>query len=201
MHVEKNICDNLLGTMFGIDGKNKDTIKARLDLQDIGIISELHLQRMVNGKYSMPRACFSMSHEERLQFCEFLKEVKLPDGYASHIGRCVNLTDRKITGLKSHDCHVLLQRILPVGIRGMMVKDVTDVVSELGEFFEHLCQRTIEISDITKLQENIVTILCKLEMIFPLTFFDVMVHLSVHLPWEALLGGLVAYHWMDPIER
>ena len=44
-------------------------------------------------------------------------------------------------------------------------------------------------------------ILCKLEKIFPPAFFDVMVHLAVHLPDEALLRGLVQYGWMYPIER
>jgi hypothetical protein len=32
-------------------------------------------------------------------------------------------------------------------------------------------------------------------------FFDVMVHLCVHLPDEALLRGPVQYGWMYPIER
>ena len=44
-------------------------------------------------------------------------------------------------------------------------------------------------------------ILCKLEKIFPPAFFDVMVHLCVHLPDEALLRGPVQYGWMYPIER
>jgi hypothetical protein len=44
-------------------------------------------------------------------------------------------------------------------------------------------------------------ILCKLEKIFPSSFFDVMVHLCVHLPDEALLRGPVQYGWMYPIER
>ena len=43
-------------------------------------------------------------------------------------------------------------------------------------------------------------IFCKLE-IFPPAFFDVMVHLAVHLPEEALLRGPVQYGWMYPIER
>jgi hypothetical protein len=41
----------------------------------------------------------------------------------------------------------------------------------------------------------------KLEKIFPPAFFDVMVHLAVHLPDEALLRGPVQYGWMYPIER
>ena len=32
MHIEKNICDNVLGTLLNIDGKTKDTTKARKDL-------------------------------------------------------------------------------------------------------------------------------------------------------------------------
>ena len=34
MHIEKNICDNILGTLLDIHGKNKDSLNARLDLVD-----------------------------------------------------------------------------------------------------------------------------------------------------------------------
>ena len=37
--------------------------------------------------------------------------------------------------------------------------------------------------------------------IYPPAFFDVMVHLAVHLPDEALLRAPVHYGWMYPIER
>lgn len=36
---------------------------------------------------------------------------------------------------------------------------------------------------------------------FPPAFFDVMVHLAVHLPEEARLRGHVHYGWMYPVER
>jgi hypothetical protein len=51
------------------------------------------------------------------------------------------------------------------------------------------------------MKEDIVLILCKLEKIYPPAFFNVMVHLAVHLPDEALLRGPVQYGWMYPIER
>ncbi|KAA0032028.1 hypothetical protein E5676_scaffold96G001250 [Cucumis melo var. makuwa] len=51
------------------------------------------------------------------------------------------------------------------------------------------------------MQDDIVLILCKLEKIFPPAFFDVMVHLAVHLSWEARIVGPVGYSWMYPIER
>jgi len=44
MHIEKNICENILVTLLNVQGKTKDTINARLDLHDMGIRPELHLQ-------------------------------------------------------------------------------------------------------------------------------------------------------------
>ena len=32
MHIEKNVCDSIVGTLLNIDGKTKDTWKARKDL-------------------------------------------------------------------------------------------------------------------------------------------------------------------------
>ena len=52
-----------------------------------------------------------------------------------------------------------------------------------------------------RLKWDIPHILCKLEKIFPPAFFDVMVHLAVHIPDEALLRGPIQYRWMYPIER
>lgn len=37
MHIEKNICDNLRGTLMNIDRKTKDTINVCLDLEDLNI--------------------------------------------------------------------------------------------------------------------------------------------------------------------
>lgn len=42
-----------------------------------------------------------------------------------------------------------------------------------------------------KLEKDIAIALCKLERIFVPGFFDVMVHLPLHLPREALLAGSV----------
>jgi hypothetical protein len=44
MHIEKNICENIIGTLLEILGKTKDTDNARLDLRDMGIRHDLHLQ-------------------------------------------------------------------------------------------------------------------------------------------------------------
>jgi len=42
MHIEKNICDNLLGTLLKLEGKTKDTPNSRIDLVAMGIRPRLH---------------------------------------------------------------------------------------------------------------------------------------------------------------
>ncbi|XP_058785062.1 uncharacterized protein LOC131659973 [Vicia villosa] len=50
-------------------------------------------------------------------------------------------------------------------------------------------------------RNEIAEILCQLEMIFPPSFFDIMVHLPIHLLNEVRLGGPVQFRWMYPTER
>ena len=94
-------------------------------------------------------------------------------------------------GLKTHDCHILLLHILLARLCGLVLKDVYEVIAELGRFFRQLCSKTLKVDALHQMKEDIVIILCKLEKIYPPAFFDVMVHLAVHLPDEALLRGPV----------
>ena len=55
---------------------------------------------------------------------------------------------------------------------------------------------TLKEDIVEQLLENIPILLCNLEKIFPPTFFDVIEHLAVHLPYETLLRGHVHYKWM-----
>ncbi|XP_060673911.1 uncharacterized protein LOC107404290 [Ziziphus jujuba] len=159
-----------IGTMLDIKGKSKDTDKARMDLKDLNIRKELHLQ-------------------------------ETSDGYTVNISKNVNIKDGKMSGLKTHDSHVLLQQLFPVGIRPYIKKEVCGTIIEMCMFFQKLYARTLSVSDLDMLQEGIILTLCKLERIFPPAFFDIMVHLAVHLPYEAKMAGPVHTRWMYPFER
>lgn len=71
----------------------------------------------------------------------------------------------------------------------------------IGAFFRDLSTRTLTEEVLQQLHENIPILLCNLEKIFPPAFFDVMEHLVVHLPYQAMLRGPVHYGWMYPFER
>jgi len=64
-----------------------------------------------------------------------------------------------------------------------------------------LCSNKLNVNHIERLETNIVKTLCKLEIIFPLSFFFLMEHLPTHLPFKVKVGGPVQYRWMYPFER
>ena len=147
-----------------------------------------------------PPAWYVLKLAQQIIFCMYLRGVKFPDGFAANLGSYITADSSKVQGrMKTHSCHVLLQRIIPEGLRGLVRPDLYEAVAELGNFFRELCSRNLSVHVVEHLKQEIPLILCKLEKIFP-AFFDVMVHLAVHLPDEALLRGPVQYGWMYPIE-
>ncbi|XP_063942632.1 uncharacterized protein LOC135150300 [Daucus carota subsp. sativus] len=203
MHVEKNVFDNVFSTVMNVPGKIKDNDKARLDMKDICKRPALEIHESSNGKSVKPQARYTLSKKQIEDVCTWIRSLKLPDGYASNIARCVSdkKPHEKLKGMKSHDCHVFLERLLPIAFRDLLYKPIWDAVTELSCFFNDLCSKTINEKDMSVLEKNIIEITCKLEKIFPPGFFDSMEHLTIHLPYEARVGGPVQYRWMYPFER
>jgi len=77
MHVEKNVCDSLIGTLLNINGKTKDGLNARLDLIEMNIRGELAPIQMGKHTY-LASARYIMSKDEKKFFCQCLKGVKVP---------------------------------------------------------------------------------------------------------------------------
>ena len=90
--------------------------------------------------------------------------------------------DTNILGLKSHDCHVIMQRLLSLGVRKFLPKSISTTIAELCNFFRQICSRTLNVKDMEEAQNDLIQILCKMELIFPPAFFDIMIHLVLHLP-------------------
>lgn len=142
-----------------------------------------------------------MTKKEKEIFCSVLMNAKLPYGSASNISRCVPMKERKISGYKSHDAHFILQFLLQFAVVKTLKPEVAIPLMRLGAFFRGICGKVIELEDVEKLQKEIIEILCELEMIFPPAFFDIMVHLPIHLCKEIEFGGPVHLRWMFGIER
>ena len=55
--------------------------------------------------------------------------------------------------------------------------------------------------NLSLLQEDLVKTLCLMKKNYPPSFFDIMVHLTVHLVREVQLCGPIYLRWMYPFER
>ncbi|OMO86779.1 hypothetical protein CCACVL1_09462 [Corchorus capsularis] len=167
----------------------------------MGIRPELHATPTGDGRYVFRPACYTLSKDEKRVFCQFLNDLKVPDGYSSNISRCVSLAECKISGMKCHDCHVLLHRYLPLAIRGLLNKVACEALLELCTYLRELCAKVLHFDDLERLEKSIPVTLCKLEKIFPPSIFDIMVHLTIHLASEAKVAGPVQFRWMYFVER
>ena len=188
MHVEKNFFDNIFNTMMNVPGRTKDTAKSREELKDLVNRPELHQDEITNR---FPKACYTLNKDVKQALCNWLKEIKFPDGYASNMARCVDMNRLKKFGMKSHDCHVFMQRLILVAFHDLLPQNIWQALTELSLFFRDLTTRCITMDDMLRLETDIPLILCKLERIFPPSFFDSMEHLLVHLPYETQIAGPV----------
>ncbi|KAL0553474.1 hypothetical protein IC582_007369 [Cucumis melo] len=111
------------------------------------------------------------------------------------------MTDFKINGLKSHDCHVLLQQLFPIAIRYVLSKYVRYVITRLCIFFNLICNKVVDVQQLKKLEEDIVVTVCLLKKYFPPSFFTIMMHLTVYIVREIKFCGHVYPRLMFPFER
>ncbi|XP_019223770.1 PREDICTED: uncharacterized protein LOC109205511 [Nicotiana attenuata] len=199
MHIEKTVCDNLIYTLLNLGKKSKDNLEARLDLKEMKIRPSLWPQYRASGRAYLPATFFTMSQQEKDLFYEVLQNAKFRDGYASNISRCVR--KRKLSGLKTHDCHVIMQELLPLALRRSVDKRVSSILIELCTFFRVLCSKELKLEELNLLEEKIPETLSTMEKLFLPGFFTVMIHLVIHLATEAKHAGPVHYRWMYPIER
>ena len=200
--MKKNLGEAVWNTCFGIPNKTNDNVKAWLDQAEICSRPSLKLVRKSNGKWDKPRAPFCIEDKsDKITILQWFQDLKFPDAYAANIRRGVNLLQRKILGLKSHDYHIFVERLLPVAFRGFLSEHIWHSLAELSFFYRQLCSKELSKDVVCSLECNVPVLLCKLEKIFPPGFFNPMQHLIIHLPYEARLGGPFQARWMYPYER
>ena len=136
----------------------------------MGLHPHLWVKR-TGSKVVMPIAPYQVKPAMRPKVFSWIQDVKYPQGYAANISRCVKVGEEKIIGMKTHDYHILLQRLLPVVIRPVLYRDVVEPLVALSRFWQKLCARELKKSNVVTLKEDIVYILCKLERIPPHFFF------------------------------
>jgi len=156
MHLKKNICESLVGTIMNTKGKGKDRENARADLEEMGIRPELYIKEAENGK-DLPVAATTMSRKEKKELCQFLHSIKFPSVYGSNFARLVSMKELKLNFamMKSHDCHVLMTSVLPVAIKNVLPVKVCETVMSLCFLFNDIEQKVIDDKLLTDLDRRL----------------------------------------------
>jgi hypothetical protein len=141
MHVEKNVCEALIGILSDIPGKTKDTLKAWMDLEEMKLRKDLHHETLKNGSKKLPTTCYTLCKQEKMSLCHCLHGIKVPTGYSDNVSRMVNMKTLEICFKKSHDCHILMGQLLAITIRGIFSIMVRYMIMKLCSFLMQFHKR------------------------------------------------------------
>nr|GEV62600.1 hypothetical protein [Tanacetum cinerariifolium] len=145
---KKNMFDNIFNTKMDDNDKTKDNGKARQDVKEYCKRREQELVSDVDGKVSKPKESFSLTKEQKQVVLQWVKKLQFADGYASNLSRCADVHKGKMFGMKSHDCHVFMERLLPIAFREMLPepvwKEMTKILSPA--FFDHMEHLVVHLS-------------------------------------------------------
>ncbi|MCO5568232.1 hypothetical protein L7F22_021928 [Adiantum nelumboides] len=111
------------------------------------------------------------------------------------------LDDKSLSGLKTHDWHNFVKHILPLVIDVYTTQGVRDVIYCLGSLARWITSKEIDKGLIPQKKRECIKLLCLMEKELPTSFFDIQVHLLIHLVDEIELAGVVSARWMFWAER
>jgi hypothetical protein len=117
MHVKKNVCGSLLGTLMNDKWKPMDHAKGRADLEELDIRPVL---RPNGTRAQPPLSAMNLTREEKQELCDFFHSVKLPSRYATNIRKLVPTRENEMLPMKAHDCDVMLTTMLAVGKQNIL---------------------------------------------------------------------------------
>jgi hypothetical protein len=93
----------------------------------------------------------------------------------------VSMSELKMSGYKTHDCHTMMSLFLAITIRAVNHPYLKMVITRMCHFFNAISKKVIDVSEFDKLRKEIRVTMCQLEMCFPPSFFDTMEHYMIHL--------------------
>jgi hypothetical protein len=131
MHQESNFYQALINTCMDFPDKMKYNDKALLDL---AMICD-HPTQVLRENGGKPKADYCLKPNQQKEVMRWMKDLKFSDGYAADFKRSMNLNIMKMKGLKSHDFHIIMERLMPVMFYVYITKDVWKTLDEVSYFY------------------------------------------------------------------
>jgi hypothetical protein len=201
MHVEKGVYESIISLLLDIPSKTKDGHSACKDLQAPEIRAELHPQESPDGRAYLPPASYTLTTEEKRAICKCLHGIRVPTGFSTNIKNLISMSELKMSGYNTHDCHTMLLLFLVIAIKAVNHPNLKMVITRMCHFFNAISKKVIDFSELDEILKDIRVTMCQLEMCFPPSFFDTMEHCMIHLEDQIFVLGPSYMHYMYPYER
>jgi hypothetical protein len=160
----------------------KDNVNVRKDLAGLYDRPSMEAKPNARGNLKRPKAPYYLKLTERKEVPRWLKTLKFLHRYAANIKRAVNVGTSKLNVLKSHDYHIFIERLMSVMFHGYFKPDLWKIFPELSYFYRQICAKQVSKVMMQRLENEIAVLVCKMKIVFPPGWFNVMQHLLVHLP-------------------
>jgi hypothetical protein len=157
MHIEKGIFESTIGLLLDIPSKIKDGLSARKDLQALEIREALHPQERPNRRAYLPSASYTLTTEEKRTIYKCLHGIRVPTGFSTNIKNLVSMSELKMGGYNTHDCHTMLSLFLAIAISHPYLKMA---MTRMCHFFNPVSKKLIDISELDELRKEIRVTMC-----------------------------------------
>jgi len=133
-------------------GRQRTT--SRLEWMDITLFcNHKNIELVFDGsRVAKPRASFVLEKNTQQLVYQWLKSLYFSDGHASNISRLVNLEECILYEMKSHDCHVFMQTLIPLAYRDLLSKGIWNTLMEISHFFRDICSSKLQTNHIKRLE-------------------------------------------------
>jgi hypothetical protein len=153
---------------FYVIGFSKDNVNTRKDLAALCNNSSLEPKRNAKGNLKRPHSSYCLKPAERKEMFRWLKKLKFPYRHASNIKWVVNVSSDKLNGLKSHDYHIIIERLMSVMFHGFFNADRWKIFVELIYFYRQICAKQVLKVMMQKLEKEIAVLYVRWKKYFHL---------------------------------
>jgi hypothetical protein len=135
MHQEWNVAESIISICLDVIDFTKDNVNARKDLANLCDHPNMEAKLNARGNLRRTNAPYCLKLIERKEVLRWLKTLKFPDRYVTNIKWSVNIGTGKLNGLKSHDYHIFIERLMLVMFHCYFKPDLWKMFAELNYFY------------------------------------------------------------------
>jgi hypothetical protein len=154
MHITKGVFESTISLFLDIASKTKDGLNTHKYRQVLRIREELHPQERPNGNIYLPPASHTLTNEEKRAICKCLCGIRVPTGFSTNIKNMVSISELKVSGYNTHDCHTMLSLFLVIAIRIVNHPYLKMVITRMRHFFNAISKKVIDVVELDEIRKE-----------------------------------------------